>query len=94
MDIIQHGVHSVLISDLMYKLAAGSSSVIINPWLALLFFVIGILPDLSGWIDGKIRGEQYRWNGAYQFFHEGLIKKNVLLIIGLIMLILSLFKIH
>jgi len=70
MDIIQHGVHSVVIMDLVYKTYFGKSLLIINPWVALLFFAIGILPDLSGWLDGKIRGTAYRWDGAYKWFHE------------------------
>ena len=73
MDIAQHGVHSVIITDLMLYATTGHSAILVNPWYALLFFVIGILPDLSGWIDGKIRGEQYRWDGAYKFFHYDIL---------------------
>lgn len=80
MDIVQHGVQSVLITDATVYTLTGNSLLVINPWFALLFFIIGIFPDLSGWLDGKIRGTYYRWNGAYKFFHEDLLRKPVYII--------------
>ena len=55
MDIIQHGTQSIIVTDLFYMTIFGHSVVISNPWLAVLFFLIGTIPDLSGWLDGLIR---------------------------------------
>ena len=79
MDIIQHGTQSIIITDLFYATIFGYSFVLNWPWVAIIFFLIGIMPDLSGWIDGKMRGEKYRWDGAYNFFHKDLLSKNIVL---------------
>lgn len=85
MDIVQHGAHSVILSALVLNTVT-SGRLIIDPWMAALFFIIGAMPDLTGWFDGLVRGEKYRWNGMYKFFHEDLLKENILLISMLTML--------
>lgn len=86
MDIVQHGVQSVIVTDLYYMSLFGHSIVITNPYIAIIFFLIGTLPDLSGWIDGMIRGEEYRWNGMYKTFHEDLLKSPFHVLISFIIL--------
>lgn len=86
MDIIQHGTQSIIVTDLFYMTIFGHSVVISNPWLAVLFFLIGTIPDLSGWLDGLIRGKEYRWNGMYKFFHEDLLKSKFYVVMSFIIL--------
>lgn len=73
MDIVQHGTHAIIITDLYLMTIFGHSVIIPHPWIAGILFIIGMMPDLSGWLDGMIRGKEYRWNGLYKFFHEDLL---------------------
>lgn len=76
MDSIAHGAMGVSISYLIYVVITillpiqydplSTSSIII--WI--ISFLLGALPDISGFIDGKIRGPEYRWHGYYGYFHH------------------------
>ena len=85
MDIIQHGTQSIIVTDLFYMTIFGHSVVISNPWLAAVFFLIGTAPDLLGWIDGLVRGKEYRWNGLYKFFHQQLLESKFYVVITFIL---------
>lgn len=47
-----------------------------NPWILAFMFILGACLDVSGYVDGLIRGPEYRWNGVYKKTHhpEGLWK--------------------
>jgi len=70
MDIVLHGITGVIITAVVLELFGVLT--LTSPILITLFIVwiIGAFPDLVGYLDGLIRGKEYRWNGWYRHSHD------------------------
>lgn len=86
MSIVSHGVMGSFLSFFVYMLfypiflingVSLYEYMVIYPTnnVYLLFlwgfsFILGAMPDLSAFIDGIVRGKEYRWSGLYSMFHH------------------------
>lgn len=67
MSFVAHGYMGVFISAGIFAIFGGRISLTV----VLVSFLLGAFPDIAGYLDGLIRGKEYRWTkGMYGYFHN------------------------